>query len=71
MQPALRRMFVRAVLYVYEPLTDAEMRAMIEAQRRPAVARVNRAVAAAYGATVQESLAEFLAGAAPLVAARR
>ncbi len=70
-QPALRRTFVRVVIYVYEPLTDAELRAMIEAQRRPAVARVNRAVATAYGATVQESLGEFLAGVAPLVAARR
>lgn len=69
LQPLLRRTFVRVVLYVYEPLTDVELRALVEAQRRPAVARVNRAVALAYGATVQESLGEFLAGAAPLVAA--
>ena len=70
-QPLLRRTFVRVILHVYEPLTDAELRALIEVQRRPAVTRVTRAVAGAYGATIRESLGEFLAGAAPLVAAAR
>jgi hypothetical protein len=70
LRPALRETYVRAVLYIYEPLTDAEMRTLIELQKRPSMARVNRAVGAGFGAAVQESLTEFLAAARPALARR-
>jgi hypothetical protein len=70
LQPALRQTFVRLVLYNYEPLSDAELRAVLELQRRPAVARVNRAVGLGYAAVVQESLSAFLAAARPMLARR-
>lgn len=70
MRPALRETFVRAVLYIYEPLTDAEMRTLIELQKRPALARVNRAVGAGFATSIQESLGEFLAAALPALARR-
>lgn len=70
-EPLLRRAFVGAVLYLYEPLTDAELRELLALQKRPEVVRLNRALAAGYAATVQASLAEFLVGAQPIVAAAR
>ena len=71
MMPVLRRTFVQSALLIYEPLSDAEFRALIDLQRRPAVLRANRAVAVALAATVQESLAEFIAGVRPVAAELR
>jgi len=70
-EPLLRRAFVGAVLYLYEPLTDAELRELLALQKRPAVARLNRAIGLGYAATAQQSLSEFLAGAQPIVATAR
>ncbi len=70
-EPLLRRAFVGAVLFLYEPLSDAELRELLALQKRPEVARLNRAIGLGYAATVQESLSEFLAGARPIVAAAR
>jgi hypothetical protein len=70
-EPLLRRAFVGAVLFLYEPLTDAELRELLALQKRPEVARLNRAIGLGYAATVQESLSEFLAGVQPIVAAAR
>jgi hypothetical protein len=70
-EPLLRRAFVGAVLFLYEPLSDAELRELLALQKRPEVARLNRAIGLGYAETVQESLSEFLAGARPIVTAAR
>jgi hypothetical protein len=70
-EPLLRRAFVGAVLFLYEPLTDAELRELLALQKRPEVARLNRAIGLGLAATVQESLSEFIAGVQPVVAAAR
>jgi hypothetical protein len=71
LEPRMRARFVDYVLFVFEPLTDDELKALAEIQRRPGMSRVSRAVGLGLGAMTEASLAEFIAGAKPVVQALR